>query len=349
MDASIIGLKIQSLRKKKRLSQCALADTLGVSAKTVSKWECGAGLPDVAMFPLLAEIFGVDIADLMDDAKDALKASLSPGDIIRYCMYGKYYVFGRVLKSDIENMESLSGRSSSALVEFYNIVTESENFKIEYLEKGYLINPVIIRADSGFDIVDTVNYSVEYFDSVTREYAFNDRERFVDLYGKPLDRIPHNTSSYAVLAIPYSLDWNIYQEIKKGRVEIEKNIMQDIINRKEHPERLYNSLDELIGCELLADTFDLLLDGDIIDDKTYKKCIDIFNQYINNLKRMAGNKDEILIAVKESVEKYNELNDKNDGFIDTDEREILAGLINRGAELAGLDGDTDYTEDWRSW
>ena len=49
-----LGEKIRSLRKEKNLSQEVLAQYLGVSFQTVSKWETGAPMPDVAMIPAIA-------------------------------------------------------------------------------------------------------------------------------------------------------------------------------------------------------------------------------------------------------------------------------------------------------
>ena len=41
------GMKLQSLRKEKGLSQEALAEKLHVSRQAVSKWESGAGYPEM--------------------------------------------------------------------------------------------------------------------------------------------------------------------------------------------------------------------------------------------------------------------------------------------------------------
>jgi len=54
-----IGQKIQSLRIKKGLSQEALADRLGVTRQSVSKWELGQALPDIEKVVQLSRLFGV--------------------------------------------------------------------------------------------------------------------------------------------------------------------------------------------------------------------------------------------------------------------------------------------------
>lgn len=52
---------IASLRKSKGMTQEALANTLGVSPQTVSKWETGTTMPDILLLPLIADVFGTTI------------------------------------------------------------------------------------------------------------------------------------------------------------------------------------------------------------------------------------------------------------------------------------------------
>ena len=59
-----IGNNIYTLRKEKKLTQAELAEKLLVSEQAVSKWENGQCAPDVSLFPLLADIFGVSIDHL---------------------------------------------------------------------------------------------------------------------------------------------------------------------------------------------------------------------------------------------------------------------------------------------
>lgn len=67
MSKNTIGEKISELRKQSGLSQKELADKLCVSNKTVSKWECGNGEPDIGMLKKLSEIFGISIDYLLDN------------------------------------------------------------------------------------------------------------------------------------------------------------------------------------------------------------------------------------------------------------------------------------------
>ena len=59
------GNRIKALRRKMNLTQEELAERLNVSFQTISKWETNASLPDVTMFPLLANFFNVTTDELL--------------------------------------------------------------------------------------------------------------------------------------------------------------------------------------------------------------------------------------------------------------------------------------------
>lgn len=61
MDQVKIGKLIAECRKEKKLTQNELANLLGVSDKSVSKWENGKCLPDVSLYKQLCEILGITL------------------------------------------------------------------------------------------------------------------------------------------------------------------------------------------------------------------------------------------------------------------------------------------------
>ena len=65
MDKKSMGSFIAALRKAKGWTQKDLAELLHVSDKTVSRWETGDGAPDLALVPVLAELFGVSCDELL--------------------------------------------------------------------------------------------------------------------------------------------------------------------------------------------------------------------------------------------------------------------------------------------
>ncbi len=60
-----INLRLGDLRKKKKMTQQELADDVGVSFQTISKWETGMNMPDITMLPVLAEYFQVSTDQLL--------------------------------------------------------------------------------------------------------------------------------------------------------------------------------------------------------------------------------------------------------------------------------------------
>lgn len=60
-----INLKIAELRKDKGIGQQELAEVLGVSFQSVSKWETGVTMPDISLLPDIAEYFNVSVDELL--------------------------------------------------------------------------------------------------------------------------------------------------------------------------------------------------------------------------------------------------------------------------------------------
>ena len=79
MDQMKIGKFIAALRKEKCLTQEQLGEKLGVTNKTISRWENGNYMPDVEMLSLLSKEFGVSINELISGerllAEDFQKAA----------------------------------------------------------------------------------------------------------------------------------------------------------------------------------------------------------------------------------------------------------------------------------
>ena len=66
MNQQVIGKFISQKRKEKNITQEQLAEKLGVSNKTVSKWETGKCMPDYSVVKLLCEELDITVAELMD-------------------------------------------------------------------------------------------------------------------------------------------------------------------------------------------------------------------------------------------------------------------------------------------
>ena len=77
MNQIAIGNLIEKKRKEQNLTQAQLAEKLGVSNKTVSKWENGKCMPDYGVIQPLCTELGVTVSELMDgeeQAPDSIRA-----------------------------------------------------------------------------------------------------------------------------------------------------------------------------------------------------------------------------------------------------------------------------------
>ncbi len=77
MNQIAIGNFIEKKRKGQNLTQAQLAEKLGVSNKTVSKWENGKCMPDYGVIQPLCTELGVTVSELMDgeeQAQDSIRA-----------------------------------------------------------------------------------------------------------------------------------------------------------------------------------------------------------------------------------------------------------------------------------
>lgn len=63
----IIADNLTELRKSKKLKQSELAEQMGYSDKTVSRWENGSTVPDIATLARLAEFYGITVDDLLHE------------------------------------------------------------------------------------------------------------------------------------------------------------------------------------------------------------------------------------------------------------------------------------------
>ncbi|MBP3370431.1 MAG: helix-turn-helix transcriptional regulator, partial [Clostridia bacterium] len=60
-----IGENIRNFRKKNDLTQEALADRLGVTYQSISRWENGTTYPDLELIPAIAEVLAVTVDELL--------------------------------------------------------------------------------------------------------------------------------------------------------------------------------------------------------------------------------------------------------------------------------------------
>ena len=66
MNTYVTSATIRTLREQRGMTQEKLAQQIGVSSKTISKWETAKGLPDVSLLQPLAQALGISLIELMN-------------------------------------------------------------------------------------------------------------------------------------------------------------------------------------------------------------------------------------------------------------------------------------------
>ncbi|MCI9597395.1 MAG: helix-turn-helix domain-containing protein [Firmicutes bacterium] len=73
MDQKKVGQFLKALRKEKNITQEALAETLNVSSRTVSRWETGSNMPDISLLVELSEFYQASIPEIIDGERKGEK------------------------------------------------------------------------------------------------------------------------------------------------------------------------------------------------------------------------------------------------------------------------------------
>ena len=80
MDQVKTGKLISKKRKERGLTQEQLAERLGVSNKTISKWENGRCMPDYSVIKLLCDELKITVPELINGEEDAEKSTSELND-----------------------------------------------------------------------------------------------------------------------------------------------------------------------------------------------------------------------------------------------------------------------------
>ena len=86
MNTYVTGATVKALRENRNMTQAELADRIGVSSKTVSKWETAKGLPDITLLQPLAQALGISVIELMNGEQ------ITNRNVSANLLRGKFYV-----------------------------------------------------------------------------------------------------------------------------------------------------------------------------------------------------------------------------------------------------------------
>ncbi|MBR4430278.1 MAG: helix-turn-helix domain-containing protein [Clostridiales bacterium] len=134
MDQYVTGNTIKTLREKNKMTQLMLAEKLGVSDKTISKWETGKGYPDITLLEPIAEAFQVSVTELISGN------TIQNANVSANMMRSKFYVCpvcGNVIHSMGEAVIQCHGIVLSALEA--EPADEHHKISVEVVEDEYYV------------------------------------------------------------------------------------------------------------------------------------------------------------------------------------------------------------------
>lgn len=134
MNNYVTGAVIKQLREQKKLTQTELGQMIGVSDKTVSKWETARGLPDISLVEPIASALGISVSELF--AGEHVINSNRSGNLLR----SRFYICpicGNVIHSLGEVVISCCGVSLPP--EYAEDADDEHQVNIEKVEDEYYL------------------------------------------------------------------------------------------------------------------------------------------------------------------------------------------------------------------
>ena len=163
MNTYVTSTTIKQLREQRNLTQSELADLIGVSSKTISKWETAKGLPDVSLLQPLAQALNISLIELMN-GEHITNKNIS-ANMLR-CKFHVCPVCGNIIQSTGNSVISCCGITLPPL--------EAEEADLDH---AVLIQQV---EDEHFITIDHPMTKEHYISFVA--FVTSDRVQFVKLY-----------------------------------------------------------------------------------------------------------------------------------------------------------------------
>ena len=135
MNNYITGKIIKELRERKQLTQVELANIIGVSDKTISKWETGKGLPDISLIEPLGKALEVSIIELMNG--EYITNRNKAGNMLK-SNFSVCPICGNIIHTMGENINSCCGINLPILEA--ELENEKHTINCETIENEYYIS-----------------------------------------------------------------------------------------------------------------------------------------------------------------------------------------------------------------
>lgn len=181
-----IGENIRKYRKQADLTQEELADKLGVSYQSVSRWENGSTYPDIELLPAIAELLSGSVDELMGipDAQKEKQASEAIDELQSECMREDYDA-GRIASIIRDIRRNYMNSDQSYRLWYYNnerafsdprILPEVRLMAEAYLER-HPMDAFVIQTMASIEDEEHLGAFIEKhaanYDCSARELLFN--------------------------------------------------------------------------------------------------------------------------------------------------------------------------------
>ena len=149
----MLNEKIKSLRKANNMTQEDLAEKICVSRQAITKWESGAGTPDISNIEAIASLFGLTIDELLTDEPFSAKDNLSRTEFDAFGKDDFDIDFG-----DVNTLDVTLTASEKVIIEIRCDVAEPVyKFAKVRLDNGKKANLAVvqIKADKKYVLTET--------------------------------------------------------------------------------------------------------------------------------------------------------------------------------------------------
>lgn len=134
MNTYVTGTTIRQLRESRNLTQAELGERIGVSCKTISKWETAKGLPDISLLQPLAQALGISLIELMNGEHII---NQNPSANMRRCKFYVCPICGNVIHTAGAAVVSCCGVTLPALEA--EVPDEHHGITVEPVEDEHFI------------------------------------------------------------------------------------------------------------------------------------------------------------------------------------------------------------------
>ncbi len=161
MNSNNIGKFIAELRKEKKMTQDELGEELGISGKTISKWECGINVPDFSNIERLSSFFQVSIFEIFNgkrlDNSDIQKMNKNTANSFKFYLNGIKNKYIKILSSVI-----ILALILLIAIFFLNNFNKNKVYSISSTNNDYSVSGYLIfNQKQNLVIINNINYQGE--------------------------------------------------------------------------------------------------------------------------------------------------------------------------------------------